>query len=52
MGCTQPKASFEEDETIPNVVMEEVTGEEITFRDVLAPIVKMVLSFWVLEETV
>ena len=35
MGCTQPKASFEEDETIPNVVMEEVTGEEITFRDVL-----------------
>ena len=35
-GCSQPKTSFDEDETIPNVVMEEVSGEEITFRDVLA----------------
>ena len=35
VGCTQPKASFDEDKTIPNVVMEDVIGEEITLRDVL-----------------
>ena len=36
VGCSQPKASFDEDTAIPNVVLEEVTGEEITLRDVLA----------------
>ena len=33
---SQPKASFEEDATIPDVAMEEISGEEATLRDVLA----------------
>ena len=36
VGCSQPKATFDEDTAIPNVVLEEVSGDEITLRDVLA----------------
>ena len=32
VGCSQPKASFEEDATIPDVAMEEIIGEETTLR--------------------
>ena len=35
VGCSQPKTSFDEDATIPDVTMEEIGGEEITLRDVL-----------------
>ncbi len=36
IGCTQPKTTFDENTFIPDVVMEEVTGKEISFSDVLA----------------
>ncbi|HAB90579.1 MAG TPA: alkyl hydroperoxide reductase [Bacteroidetes bacterium] len=36
VGCSQPKSSFDEDATIPDVSMEAISGEKITLRDVLA----------------
>ena len=36
VSCSQPKTSFDEDATIPDVTMEEISGEETTLRDVLA----------------
>ena len=36
VGCSQPKTSFDEDATIPDVMMEEISGEKTTLRNVLA----------------
>ena len=48
VGCTQPKASFDEDVSISEVAMEEVTGKKITLKEVLKRYEgkTILLDFW------